>query len=468
MRFDGNLRENLQFVSEFLRIRFRNPLFQANQGSISNFRFPKLVIFCQKFSSQTPWASSPSQSFDVDSPAALDLALQPYEPPASPGNNTTQRAIAEYGAINAFIRDAQAMRFYRIRGGNGTDGRNDSLRNRGVAAAVAAFEDAFGKTVVFFDNGSMKPGGLAFPPAPNFIGINVNSPISIAHLLGHELGHAIKRQDRNLYDSFQARILSLAKGREGYGRMLAERGYTEDKHADEMFNDIIGNLFRDNRFWQEVAGITTAKERRTLAGLANRIIGRMIGELRKMNARDATDNISDNLDAVRKGIAVMVSEYASRGNASAEIVTQEQAQPQNSPEYGGNTGTALFSSASQGSMDFGASGEMGDRTQRGLNFDSLPETGEKTQFQANAQKALDNAPTEQAKENVAKSVAKREGIKEPAAFVKAAIGAQASFNFGTTGSFGTKDQQGIDFRADRTTDTKPAEPPGILATTEET
>ncbi len=111
---------------------------------------------------------------------------------------------------------------------------------------------------------------------------------------------------------------------------------------------------------------------------------------------------------------------------------------------GVEAGQALFSSApDQGGFDF-TDKLVGTAKEPGFNFDSLT-PGPQAKFQGNAQKAFDAAKNDKAKENVAARVAASEGLKDPKPFVKAAIGGQASFDFGMTASFDTKKQMGFDF-----------------------
>lgn len=277
---------------------------------------------------------------DIDSPAYLGLDLQPYERPAKPDDSASDRKQAEYVALTAFEQAAEKaggsnIKFFTLRDNATTDedGRNDTLR-RGILSFVKSFEQAFGKTVVFFDSGKSVPYGLSFPVTPNFIAINVNAPASVTYLLGHELGHVIKSQDRKLYDAFQRDVLALAKGKEGYSEMIEKRGYAADKIDDEMFNDIIGNLFaRDSRLWQELAAKDTTGAFTKIAATAVRIINKMINGLRKLNQRDTTELIEDELIAVRKNIAGMLNLYRERGNSNREIVYRENATPDASPKF---------------------------------------------------------------------------------------------------------------------------------------
>jgi hypothetical protein len=276
---------------------------------------------------------------DVDSPAKLGLDLQPYERPTTPPDNASDRDKAEYYALAAFERDsirkgATSVSFFRLNSGTGaTVGRN-RVRGRVLASSIRAFEKAFNKKVVFFRADGTPAGGLSFPLTPNIIGINVDSAISLSHLLGHELSHAIKRQDRNLYDAIQRDVMGLLQNREEYAAMLVDRGYDPSKTDDELFNDIVGNLFaRDSKMWKDLAEVSDPSVFTRLAKMANTIIEKMLGGIRGLNARDTTKQTSDELVAIRDNIAKMLREYEARGNAAREIVTPEMATPEASPEF---------------------------------------------------------------------------------------------------------------------------------------
>ncbi len=283
--------------------------------------------------------SSPTNN-DLDSPAALGLDLQPYERPAKPDDFASDRKQSEYVALTAFEQAAEKaggrnVEFFTLRDNARIDGVSKDRDLRSVFVKfVREFEQTFGKTVVFFESGESKPGALSYDVTPNFIGININSPFSLSMLLGHELGHAIKRQDRKLYDAFQRDVLALVKGKEAYDEMIKKRGYAADKIDDEMFNDIIGNLFaRDSQMWQEMAANDTTGTLAKIATIAANVINKMLNGLRKLNQRDTTSLIEDELLAVRKNIAEMLKLYRQRGNSSREIVFAENAAPDTSPVF---------------------------------------------------------------------------------------------------------------------------------------
>lgn len=121
-----------------------------------------------------------------------------------------------------------------------------------------------------------------------------------------------------------------------------------------------------------------------------------------------------------------------------EVTVQQLAEIVNKAEGG----ITLLSS--QPGFDFGAPLDASTKDQAGFNFD-IP-AGPLAKFQENAQKAMDSAKTDKAKENIAARVAEKEGITDAKPYIKAAIGGQAAFNFGTSAGFGTKGgQMGFDF-----------------------
>lgn len=100
-------------------------------------------------------------------------------------------------------------------------------------------------------------------------------------------------------------------------------------------------------------------------------------------------------------------------------------------------GYALFSSSSTGFFDFGATGEMGDKSQMGLNFD-----GPRAKAKANAQAAFDKLPEDSpGRARIAGDIARREGLADPEEFVKQAT-TQPAFGFNDT-TAGTRDQLGL-------------------------
>jgi|GEM_PF-3411361 len=337
-----------------------------------------------------------------------------------------------------------------------------------------------------------KPGAYALIPADAIL---VPMPsTSGKNLLPHALALRISRESGQAM--FESEVATAgaekeAKAKNSYFAKMADPVFyeptpeiaklaalgkpvfiTEDVHNTGESWQSFAKTLQENGI--EVAGIATlvsTEQRKT----SPRDIERLAGKVSNATSipLDETLSLMQSLfDGTFKQLFNKAEAAASRSSADAARILEiarsrprretgdtQQAQPSDEqgsgglrPQDGNSTGVdtqrfPLRSSPSQGSMDFGASGEMGDRTQRGLSFDSMPETGEKAKYQTNAQKAIDEAPNEKAREAIANRIAIREGIKNPATFIKAAIGGQAAFDFGTTGSFGTRQQAGFDFEA---------------------
>jgi hypothetical protein len=265
-----------------------------------------------------------SEKSDIDSPRSLQLPLEPWNEQREsqrPTSGNDQRIAAS--AIQSFrnaLGTASNLRFFTLaERASGQDGiRGDRRRlSDSLVRTIGAFESAFGKRVVFFEADAYETppprGGLHPNLTPNYIGINADSPFSLPFVLGHELGHAIQRQQNGLYEEFKAKVLPLFKDRDGYvSREGLGQKYADEKLDNEVFNDTLGHFFRDPDLWNELA----AKD----AGLTVKIgrfvaiiIDKMLRGLGARVARDASPNVADNLSSIRSHIADLLKQYRETG-----------------------------------------------------------------------------------------------------------------------------------------------------------
>lgn len=102
-----------------------------------------------------------------------------------------------------------------------------------------------------------------------------------------------------------------------------------------------------------------------------------------------------------------------------------------------DAGSALFASPSP-EFGFNQTTDTGDASQKGFNFDALP-PGPDAKFVENTAKAYESARNDNARKQIAKVSAAREGITRS----KVQNVPQGMMDFGMSGSFGTKDHLGL-------------------------
>ena len=191
----------------------------------------------------------------------------------------------------------------------------------------------FGKEIVFV--GGMNEDG--FYQSGNKIYLSTKSNINQLRVLGHEMLHALKRQNRASYDKLLEAVGAIATDAQlkaqfkDYFALDAEMSQKTDAEIDawlkdkanrdmvleEMMADLSGNRFAESAFWESVftkidakygseqsKGII-AKLRLALVAALNKLMSLVKGGQFSVDAR-----VSEHLESIREALATGFADYA--------------------------------------------------------------------------------------------------------------------------------------------------------------
>ncbi len=129
------------------------------------------------------------------------------------------------------------------------------------AVPARRFLDATGKRVVVFrsEHPAYEFNGAVFPGDPDTLYVNEASEYPIDAVVGHELTHALKPDEPDLYARLeQAALDHLADAPGDYANWLrneaakADADMTDAQVMEEVVSDYVGSQFRTRRLWQRL------------------------------------------------------------------------------------------------------------------------------------------------------------------------------------------------------------------------
>ena len=127
--------------------------------------------------------------------------------------------------------------------------------------AVKLIEGAMGKKVVFFksSDSSFNPNGAILEGQPDVIYINAEATKPMHVVMGHELLHSMRMNDREAYDRVMAALEPLLDDYAPYtawvnsaNKKLGKKGLSDEQVKEEMVADMLGDSFDNPQFWSEV------------------------------------------------------------------------------------------------------------------------------------------------------------------------------------------------------------------------
>jgi hypothetical protein len=185
--------------------------------------------------------------------------------------------------------------------------RGGGSANALFANLQGALQSAFGRRIIFFSAPEGAPKALFPKPHPDVILINGKARDPLLYLTGHEFTHGLKEENIDRYNELMSFVLSKARDRTEYNKMLAERGYKEHQFDDEFLGDFVGSQFGEKSFWESVA-IASKKLFRDLAESAISYINRVFGRTGKID-RDVRGYFS-NIEEVRNKLISILDQTA--------------------------------------------------------------------------------------------------------------------------------------------------------------
>lgn len=122
-----------------------------------------------------------------------------------------------------------------------------------VARFANALRSVFGKRVVFVRAiQGVVPSGGSIPSRANAIFVNTEGNLPLMYLAGHEFGHTLEFQNKELYDALSKVVLAEAGDWSDYRQMLESWGYEPERFESEFVNDFIGGQWLEPQFWQQL------------------------------------------------------------------------------------------------------------------------------------------------------------------------------------------------------------------------
>lgn len=144
---------------------------------------------------------------------------------------------------------------------------------------------------------------------PNIIFLRVDGGNHLLYILGHELNHSLKIDDRKLWALMAYQLQPLVRGFSQYRNEFGQEGHGEADALEELIGDVIGDNFLNQEFWNGMA-----KEAPTLFQKIARIAMRLINKALNISIeKDIARYVSD-LTQARAIISKTMVEYADKAS----------------------------------------------------------------------------------------------------------------------------------------------------------
>ena len=212
------------------------------------------------------------------------------------------------------------------------DGVNGDLKNKVNLTAVAPETQAqreavtllrqlFGHEVVYFRTDRSFTNGAIDRSQPGKVFINADADKPLLAVIGHEMLHALLRDDPALYGILAARMESLLRDREVHSDLLgmkrAELGLNalpSGKALEELLGDIAGDNWLNPKFWQAMAKDQPSRFVKVIDSIM-RFVGAMIDKLTGKAGFYSEQYLRD-VTAARDIMAEAFRQYAAKSKVS--------------------------------------------------------------------------------------------------------------------------------------------------------
>ena len=183
----------------------------------------------------------------------------------------------------------------------------------------------FGVNLVGFRaNGGVTIKGMSHTKSNKvYINAGIQGKVDMRFVLGHEVWHQLENRDPKMAALLADEVVAYIQEnqRDEYTKKLAELGYKPEDVTSEMAGDVLGVLFTEESFWQQVGKKNPSLLQRVmqvidgiLAEIADRI-GK--NKLDFGRAKDLKRSIKD-LETVRDLMASIVADMAEKPQAAQE------------------------------------------------------------------------------------------------------------------------------------------------------
>ncbi len=179
--------------------------------------------------------------------------------------------------------------------------------------------DLFGVKVVGYKytGKDAKIGRRSGISTPDGIALNVNSRDQFLTVFGHEIYHTLAKRDKAAAKELEKRVLAYIaeEGKQGLRTKLNNIGYAPDKLNEETVADVMGVMFQDPMFWEQLG-----QAKPSLLQKIIRVIDDMIKRFGQLNNRsDELALYITEMDTVRD----MMSDFVSQSLDKQDVKNQE-------------------------------------------------------------------------------------------------------------------------------------------------
>lgn len=298
------------------------PLSEADQARLAEAR-RELTIANERLAILAEQGlTTPAQSYSVETAQrmaaeaqAVINELDPSQAPAVQEEAVPSERIQTFNAVLPSIIDRDN------RAWNAPSVASDYAPGN-LTPGLYKLADALGVKVTGFnylgDNKLLQSrNGIS---TPNGIAINSKSRDQFMTIFGHEVYHSLRRQDAEAAQLLEQEVLSYIsdEGKTVLRDKLQRVGYDPARVNEEIVADVMGVMFGENQFWQELG-----QRQPTLLEKIIKVVDKMIQKFSKLSGRkDEVSSYITNMEAVRNRMAQFLSE---RIDANAQEANQDSA-----------------------------------------------------------------------------------------------------------------------------------------------
>lgn len=249
-----------------------------------------------------------------------------YSLSRTPQPTTTGRDFA-YGKIKTIDDLNRDVRGHLARQGSGgtfTATRVPLGNLAGKVPGLPAMQriaDLFGKKLVYFavEEGSVDLIDGAVLSGSDTIFVNVNSSRPHIRILGHEMVHALRFSNKEIYTALTKHLLPYLDqgGMNAYRAQLSKEGMKDPALIlEEAIADIVGDRFGESTFWQMMADENPSM----FTQLARIVVDFLDSVMNKIRGRQTLDskNLLTDVAAARQAIVSVLADFDARSAAPTQ------------------------------------------------------------------------------------------------------------------------------------------------------
>jgi hypothetical protein len=194
---------------------------------------------------------------------------------------------------------------------------------------IQRIADLFGVRAIGFRSDKTGIRGFAGPSNQIYLNVAHADKIDPRMVLGHEIWHQLERRDPEMATELSDEVVKYIKGEafEKYASDLEQIGYSKDKINSEATADILGILFTDKAFWEQLGQKNPTLIQRVL-GLINQILDSIKtaakAERRGLNAEAITD-LNQVRDMLTDVVAKLAQPIQVGDNTNIDLMEEDDA-----------------------------------------------------------------------------------------------------------------------------------------------